>query len=114
MLIRDCSPTRVKLSKISERHPKLVLDQINQLRRNSELCDVVLSVGSCKIPTHKVILCASSPYFMAMFTSQLAESKQTEITIKVGVNIPHNLRQHLSQLLKLISGHRRNRNGATC
>lgn len=82
-VIRDCSPTRPKLTKISERHPKLVLEQINQLRRaNDFLCDVVLNVGNSKIRAHKIILCASSPYFRAMFTNELAESKQTEITLR--------------------------------
>lgn len=81
-VIRDCSPMRAKLSKVSERHPKFILDQITQLRRSHELCDVVLSVGNCKISAHKVILSASSPYFRAMFTGELVEARQTEITIK--------------------------------
>ena len=67
-VIRDCSPTRPKLSKISDRHPKSLLDQINYLRRSNELCDVWLLVGNSKIPAHKIILSASSPYFRAMFT----------------------------------------------
>lgn len=82
-VIRDCSPTRPKLTKVSERHPKHVLEQINQLRQTNEfLYDVVLNVGNSKIKAHKIILCASSPYFKAMFTNELAESKQPEITLK--------------------------------
>ena len=81
-VIRDCSPNRPKLMKVSDRHPKLILEQINQLRRSNELCDVCLRVGNSKIYAHKIVLCASSPYFRAMFTGELAESKQTEITIR--------------------------------
>lgn len=82
-VIRDCSPhERPKLSKVSERHPKSLLDQINQLRKSDELCDVILRVGSLGIKAHKIILSASSPYFKAMFTTNLCESKQNEITIR--------------------------------
>jgi kelch-like protein 20 len=81
-VIRDCSPTRPKLTKTSDRHAKSVLENFHALRRNGELCDVVLNVGACQIRAHKIILCASSPYFKAMFTNELAESKQAEITIK--------------------------------
>jgi kelch-like protein 20 len=82
-VIRDCdSPTRInKLSRVSERHPKLILDQIQQLRRNNELCDVLITCGNLKINAHKIILSSSSPYFRAMFTCELVESKQTEIRI---------------------------------
>lgn len=82
-VIRDCSPTRPKLTKTSYRHPKSVLEQINQLRRaNDFLCDVILNVGTSRIKAHKIILCASSPYFRAMFTNELAESKQSEVTLR--------------------------------
>lgn len=81
-VIRDCSPNRPKLTKASERHPKLILEQIHQLRRCNELCDVCLLVGNSKIYAHKIILSAASPYFRAMFTGEMAESRQDEITIK--------------------------------
>jgi kelch-like protein 20 len=81
-VIRDCSPTRPKLSKMSERHPKHILEQISQLRSSNELCDVLLTVGNSKISAHKIILSASSPYFRAMFLGEMAESKMTEIAIK--------------------------------
>ena len=81
-VIRDCSPTRPKLTKVSDRHPKMLLESIACLRKTNELCDVVLNVGNSKIRAHKIILSASSPYFRAMFCSELAESKQTEVTIK--------------------------------
>lgn len=97
-VVRDCSPSRPKLTKHSDRHPRLVLEQINQFRQQSsastntgiqqdlagnDLCDVVLVVGESRIRAHKIILSASSPYFRAMFTNDLlAESKQSEIVIR--------------------------------
>ena len=39
-------------------------------------------MGSRKIFAHKVILAACSPYFRAMFTGELAESRQMEVTIR--------------------------------
>lgn len=43
---------------------------------------MVLIVGQRKIFAHRVILSACSPYFHAMFTGELAESRQTEVTIR--------------------------------
>uniref|UniRef100_A0A4W3H3E8 Kelch-like protein 20 n=1 Tax=Callorhinchus milii TaxID=7868 RepID=A0A4W3H3E8_CALMI len=60
----------------------LLLFLINLLRKHRELCDVVLVVGAKKIYAHRVILSACSPYFRAMFTGELAESRQTEVVIR--------------------------------
>lgn len=81
-VIRDCSPTRPKLSKTSDRHAISILELMNQMRRTSELCDVCLQVGNSRIQAHKIVLSASSPYFRAMFTGELVESKQTDIVIR--------------------------------
>lgn len=78
---RSSSPAR--LGYTSDKHPRHILDTVNVLRKHRELCDVVLIVGAKKIFAHRVILSACSPYFHAMFTGELAESRQTEVTIKV-------------------------------
>ena len=80
LLDTTCTPAR--LSHISEKHPKVTLAELNVLRRHRELCDVVLNVGSRKIFAHRVILSACSVYFKAMFTGELEESRQTEVTIR--------------------------------
>nr|XP_021002169.1 kelch-like protein 8 isoform X2 [Parasteatoda tepidariorum] len=45
------------------------------------LCDVVIKAGSKSIKCHRNVLACCSPYFQAMFTTPLAESKQNVITI---------------------------------
>ncbi|MCL4127250.1 UNVERIFIED_CONTAM: hypothetical protein GTU68_060600, partial [Idotea baltica] len=67
---------------ISDKHPRTALANINMLQKRRELCDVVLMVGSRKIFAHRVILSACSPYFHAMFTSELLEARQTEVPIR--------------------------------
>lgn len=74
------SPNQLVHKSIS--HAGNLLESMNELRCRQELCDVVLEVGSKRIPAHRVILAACSPYFHAMFTGELQESKQTEVEIK--------------------------------
>lgn len=82
MVIGERPPSPARLAHTSEKHPRGTLTELNVLRRHRELCDVVLNVGSRKIFAHRVILSACSPYFRAMFTGELAESRQTEVTIR--------------------------------
>ena len=50
--------------------------------RQSRLCDVVLVVEDLEIPAHKAVLAACSPYFYAMFTSDLTEAKADRIVLQ--------------------------------
>lgn len=43
---------------------------------------VMTNVAIIVIPSYRVILSACSPYFRAMFTGELAESRATEVTIR--------------------------------
>jgi kelch-like protein 20 len=70
------------LHHISDKHPKHVLEALDGLRQCKELCDVVLNVGSRVLYAHRVILASCSPYFKAMFTGELAESRQMEVPIR--------------------------------
>ncbi|XP_078263559.1 kelch-like protein 20 isoform X2 [Rhinoraja longicauda] len=75
-------PQPARMPFVSDKHPRQTLEVINLLRKHRELCDVVLVVGTKKIYAHRVILSACSPYFRAMFTGELAESRQTEVVIR--------------------------------
>ncbi|KAK3735752.1 hypothetical protein QZH41_000625 [Actinostola sp. cb2023] len=55
---------------------------MRNMRLNSQLCDVVLVVGERRIPAHRLVLAACSSYFHAMFTSELLESRQREVTLQ--------------------------------
>lgn len=50
-------------------------------RIHSKLLDVVISVDGKRIPGHRVFLAATIPFFHAMFTNDMRESNQAEITI---------------------------------
>jgi len=43
-----------------------------------------LQAGDCKFSAHRVVLAACMPYFHSMFTLDMVESRQDEITV-VGV-----------------------------
>lgn len=55
---------------------------MNTLRLQNQLCDVVLKAGNVEFHAHKVVLASSSPYFYAMFTGELSESRQNVVTLK--------------------------------
>lgn len=79
-LERPHTPTKLRYT--SDKHARSALECLNVMRKNSELCDVVIIIGERRILAHKLVLTACSPYFRAMFNSEMTESRQTEITIK--------------------------------
>ena len=52
----------------SKRIIERAFDVLNDLRIQSQLCDVVIKVGEDSYPAHRAVLAATSPYFQAMFT----------------------------------------------
>ena len=50
--------------------------------RQNLLCDVILVADDVEIQAHKSVLAACSPYFYAMFTSELAEAKAEKIVLQ--------------------------------
>ena len=54
---------------------------LNNLRKQDQLCDVIIKVSERAFPAHKNVLAASSKYFMAMFTHGFKEKTENEITI---------------------------------
>ena len=65
-----------------EEQMKDVFSTMNSLRKSKELCDIVLCVGNRQIFAHRIVLASFSPYFYAMFTADLAESRQSSVTLK--------------------------------
>lgn len=55
---------------------------MEEIRRQGKLCDLVLKVDDQSFSAHKIVLASTIPYFQAMFTHDMIESKQKEITIQ--------------------------------
>ena len=51
------------------------------MRQELSFCDITLAVDGDEYPCHKIVLCSFSPYFKAMFSGDLAESKQDKVSI---------------------------------
>ena len=77
---QETSPVSIRY--VGCAHSDMVLASLNDLRIHRELCDVELIVDDVRIPAHKSILCACSPYFKAMFTSSYSESSQGSVVIR--------------------------------
>ena len=72
----------VEKNLVIDEHMKLTFSVMNDLRKRKELCDVILRVGELEIYAHKVVLASFSPYFYAMFTNDVVESRQNVVTLK--------------------------------
>lgn len=66
------SPAKVYKSRhISEQ----ALCALDEMRRHSQLCDVVIRVDNHDFVAHRAVLAATIPYFMAMFTGKTMMSE---------------------------------------
>ncbi|KAM6453832.1 kelch-like protein 38 isoform 1-T2 [Liasis olivaceus] len=59
-----------------------LLKQLNVLRQNRILTDVLLCTNDIEIPCHKNVLVSSSPYFKAMFCNNFKESIQEKVKLQ--------------------------------
>nr|XP_014094600.2 kelch-like protein 18 [Bactrocera oleae] len=55
---------------------------MREIRRQGKLCDVTLKVEDQSFSAHRIVLAGTIPYFYAMFTNNMAESRIKEITMK--------------------------------
>ncbi|NWY70750.1 KLH28 protein, partial [Erithacus rubecula] len=78
VLQMDPSPPFL-LAKLAPLHSEQLLQGLNVLRQQRELCDVVLRAGEAEVHAHKVVLASVSPYFKAMFTGSLSEKENAEV-----------------------------------
>lgn len=60
----------------------LLQDGLCDLLENDKFVDCVLKIQDKEFPCHRLVLAASSPFFKAMFLSELEESKNREIVLK--------------------------------
>ncbi|KAG7272470.1 hypothetical protein CRUP_009022 [Coryphaenoides rupestris] len=59
----------------------LLQDGLSDLLENSKLVDCVLKIKGKEFPCHRLVLCACSAYFRAIFLSDLDESKKKEVVL---------------------------------
>lgn len=59
-----------------------LLLQLNRLRQQKILTDVLLCLDNMELPCHRNVLVCSSPYFRAMFCNNFMEGQQTRVSMK--------------------------------
>lgn len=65
----------------SSEHSDRLVSQLRHLLERNCFTDITLAVGKNQIQAHRIVLCAASPYFEAMFMSGLSESDQNVVEI---------------------------------
>lgn len=81
LLSMDRSAVEMFHYKDKEQSSSLLL-QLNRLRQQSILTDVLLCSDYTELPCHRNVLVSSSPYFRAMFCNNFMERQQTKINLK--------------------------------
>ncbi|CAN9515548.1 unnamed protein product [Ophioblennius macclurei] len=71
-----------ELDSARSEHGSLLLNQLEKMRASEELTDVVLLAEGIPFHCHKVVLSAFSPYFQAMFTCGLKETRGGEVPLR--------------------------------
>ncbi|XP_066302919.1 kelch repeat and BTB domain-containing protein 8-like isoform X2 [Branchiostoma lanceolatum] len=61
------------------------LETVGDLQNDGAFQDIILEVEGRRFPCHRLVLSAASPYFRAMFTSDMAESRQKTVVLQ-GLN----------------------------
>ncbi|XP_010891066.1 kelch-like protein 38 [Esox lucius] len=62
--------------------PSLLSTQLNRLRKERVLTDVLLCSDNTEVACHRNVLASSSPYFTAMFCHNFRESQQQKVRLK--------------------------------
>lgn len=55
---------------------------MEDIRKQGKLCDVTIKVDNSHFSAHRIVLCATIPYFNAMFTNDMLESRQREVEVR--------------------------------
>ena len=72
----------VKRGKNHENFKDELLQKLNELRETNVLCDTTIRAQGRDFPAHRCVLSAGSPYFRAMFTSQLKEKERNLVELQ--------------------------------
>lgn len=68
---------------VHSEHATTLLHSFEELRQHgSILSDCILSVSGVEFPVHKCFLAACSPYFLALFTSEMKEKTSSQIQLR--------------------------------
>ena len=62
---------------------------MEEIRKQGKLCDVTIKVDDQSFSAHRIVLCATIPYFNAMFTHDMLESRQKEVMFKLLTSMPN-------------------------
>ena len=65
----------------NDEHQHTLLETLKSMYDTGQLIDVTICVQDQEFPCHRNVLAATSPYFRAMFTTDLNESKQDKVSI---------------------------------
>lgn len=65
-------------------HYESLVSHMYEYWKANKLCDVTLIAAhdGRRIPSHRVVLSGASPYFAAMFTGDLREAREAEVTLQ--------------------------------
>ena len=66
----------------NKEHFKRAFSILSSMRQQNMLADVSVVAGNREIRAHRAVLASASPYFYAMFTGDLSESRQEVVTLK--------------------------------
>ncbi|XP_066289713.1 kelch repeat and BTB domain-containing protein 2-like [Branchiostoma lanceolatum] len=58
------------------------LETVGDLQNDGAFQDIILEVEGRRFPCHRLVLSAASPYFRAMFTNDMAESRQKTVILQ--------------------------------
>uniref|UniRef100_A0A3P9KS54 BTB domain-containing protein n=1 Tax=Oryzias latipes TaxID=8090 RepID=A0A3P9KS54_ORYLA len=61
---------------------ELMMEKLDDLRKQGTLCDVTLMVQGKHFPVHTVVLAAASNFFRLMFTTRMMESMSHEVELR--------------------------------
>ncbi|XP_068684090.1 kelch-like protein 3 [Montipora foliosa] len=71
------------MSSDPKQHCEELVERIDALRRSERFCDVSVAVKEEEFKAHKLVLAASSPFFLSLLESDMKESKEHLIKIEL-------------------------------